>query len=146
VLDAIDAVDQVERVSRARGGVLPGMTARAHSAADDDGGNRSEMDGANSGMASERQVGRGVRQRVRLRSVDPSLLGESAEAGDSWSITANGHALFASRRSHRPHHRGPIRRRAPRSRVVIGGARIVVRRGFDAELLCEVAAALGSTR
>ena len=30
--------------------------------------------------------------------------------------------------------------------VVIGGARIVLRRGFDAELLREVAAALGSAR
>ena len=30
--------------------------------------------------------------------------------------------------------------------VVIGAARIVVRRGFDAELLCQVAAALGGTR
>ena len=30
--------------------------------------------------------------------------------------------------------------------VVIGGARVVVRRGFDAELLREVVAALGSAR
>jgi hypothetical protein len=33
---------------------------------------------------------------------------------------------------------------APEVEIVIGGARIVVRRGFDAELLREVAAALGS--
>jgi hypothetical protein len=30
--------------------------------------------------------------------------------------------------------------------VIVGGARIVVRRGFDAELLREVAAALGAAR
>jgi hypothetical protein len=47
-----------------------------------------------------------------------------------------------------------VRRAAPRAEapqsaeleVTIGGARVVVRQGFDAELLREVVAALGASR